>query len=646
MARDDEESTQIDHRRNVWGEEPPSRGRSAPFAWGEEAPPRSPTADDSQAVAAAAAMWGEEPPTRDPLIGMKLGEYELRSRIGVGGMGFVYDGIQPLIGKRVAVKVLRPELAQAPEQVARLLAEARAVNAIRHRGIIDIFGFGQVPDGRQYIVMEFLDGQPLDAYLAEKGRLPPTEALSILDEVLAALGAAHGAGVVHRDLKPSNIFLVREPGGTRYVKLLDFGLAKQGQSGAAGRTAQTRTDMVVGTPEYMAPEQARGQAVGPMTDLYAMGVVTFEMVTGRLPFIGTSPVDLLMKHVDARPPRPSEFVPELPPALDAFILQMLTKDPEARPSSADALRQQLHRLRRTMLRPTRAQAAAAAQVAPARALTPTPAPPASSPSTEEVSAVVVISDSVKVPAVPAPPEPQAPMTGEQPVPVPVAAKAEEPVARQPTPPTPLPSPEFSPAEKRAAGLSSTHKRVVPIAAAAAVLLGAVGVLLFRDRGTDIPENPPPVVATPTGPVTPPPQPTQPNPTPPVTPPANPVATTPTEATTAPTPNPGTPVNPTPETPTPQQPVDQTETPKPGTVKAPPRPSNTRSAAQQELLNSVDRLRRDMEGLIKSGQIKDAASARNLFDRIRKGAASADSAEDRRSVEFMMSNFERTYLNRK
>ncbi|HZI16612.1 MAG TPA: serine/threonine-protein kinase, partial [Myxococcus sp.] len=282
---------------------------------------------------------------RDPLIGLRLGEYELRSRVGVGGMGLVYEGIQPLIGKRVAVKVLRPELAHSTEQVERLLAEARAVNAIRHRGIIDIFGFGQVPDGRQYIIMEFLDGQALDTVLAEKTRLPVQEALSLLDEVLAALASAHGAGVVHRDLKPSNIFLVRQPDGSRYVKVLDFGLAKRAQT-PTGRSAQTRTDMVVGTPEYMAPEQARGQEVGPMTDLYALGVVTFEMVTGRLPFIGTSPVDLLMKHVEARPPRPSEFLPELPPALDAFILQMLTKDPETRPGAADALRQQLGRLRR------------------------------------------------------------------------------------------------------------------------------------------------------------------------------------------------------------------------------------------------------------------------------------------------------------
>lgn len=317
--------------------------------------PASPVADEPKVIVQS-TLEAQAEVLKDPLIGLKLGEYELRARIGVGGMGLVYEGIQPLIGKRVAVKVLRPELAHSSEQVERLLAEARAVNAIRHRGIIDIFGFGQVPDGRQYIVMEYLEGQPLDAVLVEKNRLPLDEALPILDEVLAALAAAHGAGVVHRDLKPSNIFLVRQPDGSRYVKVLDFGLAKRGQ-GPTGRTAQTRTDMVVGTPEYMAPEQARGQEVGPMTDLYALGVVTFEMVTGRLPFTGSSPVDLLMKHVEARPPRPSEFVPDLPPALDAFILQMLTKDPETRPNSADPLRQQLNKLRRS-LRATRSNPSA------------------------------------------------------------------------------------------------------------------------------------------------------------------------------------------------------------------------------------------------------------------------------------------------
>ncbi|MBN1206143.1 MAG: protein kinase [Myxococcaceae bacterium] len=630
-AQDDEE-TQIEIRRNGWGDEPPSRGKAAPFAWGEEPPPRSQSAGDSHATTPPSQLWGEEPPTRDPLIGMKLGEYELRSRIGVGGMGFVYDGIQPLIGKRVAVKVLRPELAQAPEQVARLLAEARAVNAIRHRGIIDIFGFGQVPDGRQYIVMEFLDGQPLDAYLAEKSRLPPTEALSLLDEVLAALGAAHGAGVVHRDLKPSNIFLVREPGGTRYVKLLDFGLAKQGQSGAAGRTAQTRTDMVVGTPEYMAPEQARGQAVGPMTDLYAMGVVTFEMVTGRLPFIGTSPVDLLMKHVDARPPRPSEFIPELPPALDAFILQMLTKDPEARPGSADALRQQLHRLRRTMLRPTRAQAipnglAGAANRAPAPASEGPAAEPAhlETPSTEESTTVVVapLSPPKGTPVAPALSEPTTAPND--------AVRADDTASRRPT--TPVPAHELSPAEVRAAGVSSPLRRLLPVLVGGAALLAAAGVLLLRSGNSPTPDEKPPVVTHPPAPTPPAPQANQaPPPAPQVTPP--------------PAPTPATPVEPERG-----KAVAQPESPKqPPVVKNHNRPNNSSAGgpSQAELLDTISRLERDMQAYIAGGQIQPhhRDAARNMLGKIRVDARSADRAEDRRKVLDLIKLWERTYLKRK
>jgi hypothetical protein len=231
----------------------------------------------------------------------------------------------------------------------------------------------------------------------------------------------------------------------------------------------------------------------------------------------------------------------------------------------------------------------------------------------------------------------------------VAVKADDPASRQPTTQVPLPL-DISPAEARAAGVSSPNRRLVPIVLAVAALLGAVGVLLFRDRGTDSPGDKPPVVAVPPGPITPPPQQTQQNPTPPVTPPANPVVANPPQVTPPPNPNPANPPNPTgtPEvTPKPPETVTQTETPKPPTVKNPNRPGNSgsRSAAQQELMNSVDRLKRDMEGLIKSGQI-DGTSARTMFEKIRSRAAAADSAEDRRSVEFMMNNFERTYLNRK
>lgn len=608
-AAHDDEVTQIGTPSNVWGEEPPARGKGSPFAWGEEPPPRSQTPSYAQEVPLSPSPWGEEPPTRDALIGMKLGEYELRQRIGVGGMGFVYDGIQPLIGKRVAVKVLRPELAQAPEQVARLLAEARAVNAIRHRGIIDIFGFGQVPDGRQYIVMEFLDGQPLDAHLAEKGRLAPTEALSILDEVLAALGAAHGAGVVHRDLKPSNIFLVREPGNSRYVKLLDFGLAKQGQ-GPTARTAQTRTDMVVGTPEYMAPEQARGQAVGPMTDLYAMGVVTFEMVTGRLPFTGSSPVDLLMKHVDARPPRPSEFVPELPPALDAFILQMLTKDPEARPGSADALRQQLHRLRRTLLRPTRVQASSANAIAPARALAPL-APP-------EVPLIPPAPFQAPPPPLPAPlTKQEAPTTPNETVKV---SDAHVP-AHKTTPTVPNPA-VLTAEEARAAGLRPPIRRMTLIGVGILALLAAGGLLLLRGNDPPVPEpSPSPPLSNP-----------EPQAPPPVAQP--PPTGLPVELEPLPVPSTQVPA-------TAPSPVDD----KPTARVEPAKPPRTKlySPTLSQLLESIDLLERELDSRAAAGQ--DISIARGQLMRMREKAQTAGSADARREVSKSLEFLEKSYLKR-
>ncbi|HEX5747214.1 MAG TPA: serine/threonine-protein kinase [Archangium sp.] len=522
---------------------------------------------------------------QDPLTGLKVGEYELRQRIGVGGMGLVYEGIQPLIGKRVAVKVLRPELAAAEEQVARLLAEARAVNAIRHRGIVDIFGFGQVPDGRQYIIMEYLEGVALDAHLTEKGRLPVYEALDILDEVLSALGAAHGAGVVHRDLKPSNIFLVKQPDGSRYVKLLDFGLAKMGLP--TGRTAQTRTDMVVGTPEYMAPEQARGQPVGPMTDLYALGVVAFEMVTGRLPFTGTSPVDLLMKHVDARPPRPSEFLPELPAALDAFILQMLTKDPEARPGSAEQLRRQLQRLRDTL-----------AQQAQAHHARPTASEHPPREATPEALA----------PAGPVTPEP---------------GPAPEPVKPQPPPPE---------VTRDTGGNASSRRLLLGVGALALVAVG--GGLVLAVRGGETPPNPPPAVA-----IAPPEQPAK--------PPQRPVVEAPPDAgpprQTAAVPEvsdagTGTTVQ-----------ASTTETPDNPVQPAGPAVGHTepvkRALTQAALLGRIRKLDRDIDTLTQAGQKLSPATRRTL-DAIREKAESATTSEERRQVAKELDGWEKFFLRRK
>ena len=282
----------------------------------------------------------------DPLVSAQLGEFVIQERIGSGGMGVVYRAVHPLIGKQAAIKVLRAEL-MSPEQAQRLLVEARAVNAIRHPGILDIFNFGTLPDGRPYVVMELLQGRPLADVLRAQGRLDVEMTVWMMDQMLSALGAAHRAGVVHRDLKPANVFLVELPDAAPTLKLVDFGIAKVLQSNAG----LTQTDgSVLGTPEFMAPEQIRGGTIGPATDLYAVGIMTFQMLTGVRPFQGEN-VQVMFAHVEQAPPRPSSKVEGIPPALDALVLQLLEKDPARRPASAEAVRQQLQALSRELLLP-------------------------------------------------------------------------------------------------------------------------------------------------------------------------------------------------------------------------------------------------------------------------------------------------------
>ncbi|MGE6761254.1 protein kinase domain-containing protein [Corallococcus interemptor] len=276
---------------------------------------------------------------RDPLLGTQLGEYILQERVGAGGMGVVYRAAHPLIGKQVAIKVLRAELV-SPEQEQRLLVEARSVNAIQHSGIIDIFGFGSLPDGRPYVIMELLKGQPLSTVLRQQGRLDVDRVVWILDQMLAALGAAHKAGVVHRDLKPANVFLVETPDAAPSLKLVDFGIAKLLES----QDGPTTVDgSILGTPEYMAPEQIRGQAVGPATDLYAVGLMAFQMLTGTRVFQG-EPFQVMFAHVEQKPALPSSKAPGIPPEFDTLVLHLLAKDPAMRPASAEAVRQQLKRI--------------------------------------------------------------------------------------------------------------------------------------------------------------------------------------------------------------------------------------------------------------------------------------------------------------
>ena len=275
------------------------------------------------------------------LSGTTLGEYEVLRRIGVGGMGVVYAGRHPVIGKKVAVKVLTEEASKQAEAVDRFLDEARAVNAIRHRGIVDIFGFGRVPGGAQYFVMELLEGSPFDEVIRQRAPVSPGEALRWIDEVLDALDAAHHAGVIHRDIKPSNLFLVDSGRGTPYVKLLDFGIAKLGAA-RGQNTPQTNVNAVVGTPDYMAPEQARGQAISGLTDLYALGCVLYELLTGQRIFVAESTLEIMFAHVERAPVPPSKVVPSIPEAVDKFLLHLVKKNPAKRPQNAHLAREELH----------------------------------------------------------------------------------------------------------------------------------------------------------------------------------------------------------------------------------------------------------------------------------------------------------------
>lgn len=276
-------------------------------------------------------------PQHDLLSGQMVGEYRIEEKIGTGGFGTVYRAEQPLIGKQVAIKVLSRAYSSNPQMVSRFVSEARAVNQIRHRNIIDIFSFGILDDKRQYFVMEYLDGMPFDSYLKSRGRLPPEEAIPILRQIAKALDAAHAAGIAHRDLKPENVFLAMDSDGVAYPKLLDFGIAKLlGESTTSGH--KTRTGTPIGTPYYMSPEQCLGKQVDHRADIYSFGIMTHEVLTGKLPFDAEETMTLMLRQMNAQAPSMSSVCSDLPPALDVPVLRMLEKSPDQRPASvAEAL---------------------------------------------------------------------------------------------------------------------------------------------------------------------------------------------------------------------------------------------------------------------------------------------------------------------
>ena len=314
---------------------PSDRTRPAPDGERQEgtAPTRRPTARVSM-----------RPGGPEALVGLVVaGRYRIERVVGEGGMGAVYQAEHVLMRKRFALKVLHPEMGRLPEVVARFEREAMAAAHIEHPNVAGATDFGKLDDGSFFLVLEYVEGESLRDAIVE-GRLELGRALSITRQIASALARAHTLGIVHRDLKPENIMLVEREGSPDFVKVLDFGIAKVpmgefvGQHPQAGQ-ALTQLGMVYGTPEYMAPEQALGQPVDARADLYALGAMTFEMITGTRPYNHESKVTLLGMHVTAPIPSMAERAPEakVPTAIDRIVGRLLAKDAAARFSDAKEL---------------------------------------------------------------------------------------------------------------------------------------------------------------------------------------------------------------------------------------------------------------------------------------------------------------------
>jgi serine/threonine-protein kinase len=303
----------------------------------------------------------------DARTGTTVGKYKLHEIVGRGGMGVVYRGEHVYIGKEVAVKILHEGYGGREESIKRFLREARAASLINHPNIVDVTDFGKSNDGTVFFVMELLEGEALDAVLQRERRLDLMRSITIVNQMAGALGSAHSKGIVHRDLKPENVMLIRregrrelirqliEDGGEQrtiserekafdFVKILDFGVAKV-RDPDANEARVTQQGVVFGTPEYMAPETARVGISDPRTDIYALGIMFYEMLTGMVPFTGETPVDVMLKVVSQPvvPPRQKAPGIEITPEAELLIMKALSKDPQKRHQTMEELFNDLQR---------------------------------------------------------------------------------------------------------------------------------------------------------------------------------------------------------------------------------------------------------------------------------------------------------------